>query len=172
MLCLGDVKTSLTNKATKSKLLQGINHGCFTSMAICQQFKIKMTEKIDIPCVSSDGVGASYFTVREIELSGDQSRSLSEQIPAENFRLRKSGIGYASGFHVAGDPTLLIILAGKIRISIRSGDHKDFTVGDMFIAEDYLAKGVTYSEQIHGHKAELLDNAPLCALHLKLEKRY
>lgn len=130
-----------------------------------------MIEKLDIPCISSDGIEASYFATKKIELNGDDSRRLSEQIHAENFRLRASDAGYSSDFHVAGDPTLLIILAGEIRITIRSGDHKDFAAGDMFIAEDYLAEGVEYSDQIHGHKAELLGDAPLRALHLKLEKR-
>lgn len=129
------------------------------------------TEKIEIPCVTSDGVGASFFSTREIELSGDESRRLSEQINAENFRLRTSGSGYHSDFHVAGDPTLLIILSGHLRITLRSGGHRDFVAGELFIAEDFMAKGVEFSDQVHGHSAELLGDQSLKALHLKLEKR-
>ena len=38
-------------------------------------------------------------------MNGSPARFLSEQISAENFRLRNSHAKYSSDFHVAGDPT-------------------------------------------------------------------
>ena len=69
--------------------------------------------------IVSDGVGASEFGVREIKLTGDETRHLSEQIQAVNFRMRISPAGYNSDYHVAGDPTLLVILKGQLLLMLR-----------------------------------------------------
>ena len=78
-----------------------------------------------VVCITSDGDNPSYFDQRDIELSGDQQRVLSEQIQALNFRLRESPSSYVSGWHVANDPTLLIILSGSISIELRNGKIKN-----------------------------------------------
>lgn len=95
---------------------------------------------------------------------------LSDQQGALNFRLRSSDSDYASDWHVAGDPTLLIILQGSIELSLRNGLTKEVGQGQMFIAQDYLADGVEFGEQ-HGHRARVLGDVQLSALHLKLSKR-
>lgn len=128
-------------------------------------------ETINITTICNGGTGPSAFSTREVLLSGDEQRRLSEQISSVNFRLRTSNHDYSSGFHVAGDPTLLIVLAGRIRIELRSGEHKDFTSGEMFIAQDYLSDGIEFDDSSHGHRAEVLSDTPISVLHLKLEKR-
>ena len=65
---------------------------------------------------------------------------LTEQISALNLRLRESEVGYASDWHVAGDPTLILVQQGVLRILLRDGSAKDFSAGDAFIAQDYLPK--------------------------------
>lgn len=124
-----------------------------------------------IPTVTNDGRGTSFFSSKEITLNGSSERYLSDQIAAVNFRLRESDSTYASSWHVAGDPTLLIILSGTIRIELRNGDCQEFSVGEMFIAEDYLAVSATFDDALHGHRAEVVGNEKLSVLHLKLEKR-
>jgi hypothetical protein len=123
-----------------------------------------------IVSISNDGHGASKFGVREIELNGTANWMLSDQQAALNFRLRSSGSEYRSDWHVAGDPTLWIILSGGIEIELRNGLSKIFNVGEMFIAEDYLVDGVEFSD-VAGHRARVLGAEPLGALHLKLSKR-
>ncbi|MFT4672003.1 MAG: hypothetical protein ACI9WC_001756 [Arenicella sp.] len=93
---------------------------------------------INIPCVSNDGAGPLIFTTRKVALSGLSDRVLSEQIQAINFRLRASDQYYACERHVAGDPTLLIVLSGAIRIELRSGEFQEFSNEQMFIYQDYL----------------------------------
>jgi len=124
-----------------------------------------------LTCVTSDGHGPSKFIEKSFELSGDDSRRLTEQLGAVNFRLRSSGAGYHSDFHVAGDPTLLVILAGNIVITLANGESREFHAGDLFIAEDFLAAEVEAVEGVHGHKAEVIGPSELRALHLKLAKR-
>lgn len=123
-----------------------------------------------IPSVHNDGLGASEFGVREVELEGEQRWRLSQQQQAMNFRLRSSASSYVSDWHVAGDPTLLIILSGAIEIELRNGDRQTFRAGDMFVAEDHLQNGEEFSN-VHGHRAKVVGNESLSALHLKLEKR-
>ena len=130
-----------------------------------------MSKNITIPSVSNNGEGASVFSSREISLHGDSQRLLSDQQQAVNFRLRESDASYASDWHVAGDPTLLIILAGALRIELRNGETRDFFAGDKFIAEDYLSANQPFNSRLHGHRAEVLGDDILSVIHLKLEKR-
>ena len=123
-----------------------------------------------VTTITNDGQGPSFFSSREIELNGDITRQLSDQIDAVNFRLRRSE-NYSAGFHVAGDPTLLIVLAGTMRITLPSGESCDFTQGDMYIAEDYLAAGVAFETGLHGHSAKTIGDVPYSAVHLKLSRR-
>ena len=125
---------------------------------------------VTIVTITNDGQSGSYFSKREIELNGDITRQLSDQIGAVNFRLRRSK-NYSANFHVAGDPTLLIVLAGTMRITLPSGESRDFTQGDMYIAEDYLAAGVTFKDGLHGHSAKTIGDVPYSAVHLKLSRR-
>jgi len=126
---------------------------------------------VDIDCVSNNGLGRSIFTKRSVALNGTRQRMLSEQISALNFRLRSSDETYSSDWHVAGDPTLLIILSGCIRLELRDGQTRDFSAGEMFIAEDYLDKEIHFDTQEHGHRAEVIGEQQLNVLHLKLSKR-
>ena len=121
--------------------------------------------------VINDGYGESFFSEREVALSGNDERMLSEQIAAVNFRLRDSSSNYKSGWHVAHDPTLLIVLTGCIQIELRNGTTKKFTAGEMFIAEDYLKDDVDFDDEKHGHRAQVLGEQRLTVLHLKLNKR-
>jgi len=125
---------------------------------------------LSIPAITNDGQGASHFSQREIALNGDISRQLSEQISAVNFRLRRSE-NYEASFHVAGDPTLLIVLSGTMRISLPNGQSRDFTQGDMYIAQDYLAVGAEFEAGVHGHSAQTVGDVPYNAVHLKLSRR-
>lgn len=121
--------------------------------------------------INNDGSNSSYFTERNIRLQGSPARFLSEQIPAENFRFRTSDHRYSSEWHVAGDPTLLVILTGSLQIELRTGESRTFSAGELFIANDYLKQGIQFDNTIHGHRAKVLGNENFSALHIKLEKR-
>ena len=130
-----------------------------------------MTQVIEIPCITNDGKGASFFSVKDYQLKGSSERRLSEQINAENFRLRSSDSSFSSNWHVAGDPTLLVVLAGGVKIELRDGDYRNFGAGQMFVAEDFLVPGIEFDETIHGHRAETVGDDELRNLHLKLAAR-
>ena len=123
-----------------------------------------------IPCVVNNGKDISTFSTREITLNGEPFRMLSDQQNCINFRLRHSASNYSSDWHVAGDSTLLVILTGTIRIELRNGNTKDFSAGELFIAEDFLLPNVDFDNAIHGHRAEAVGDEDLSVLHLKLKR--
>lgn len=129
------------------------------------------TKAVTIPSIVNNGQGQSVFSSREVDLNGTDTRMLSDQISAVNFRLRESDTSYSSSWHVAGDATLLVVLAGVMRIELRDGSIQEFASGDMFIAEDYLPEGVPFDEALHGHRAEAIGDQALSVIHIKLEKR-
>lgn len=96
---------------------------------------------------------------------------LTPQIPAVNLRLRQSPPGYSSDWHVAGDPTLIVIQQGCLRIGLRNGEYRDFAAGERFIAEDYLPASIEFDSSRHGHQAQVLGNTPFEAVHIKLKQR-
>ena len=127
-------------------------------------------QKMIIPSVTNDGRGTSLFSTREIALHGEPLRMLSEQQDCVNFRLRHSTANYSSDWHVAGDPTLLVILKGTVAIILRDGTTKTFAAGELFIAEDYLLPEVVFDNAMHGHRAEVVGEEALSVLHLKLAR--
>ena len=122
-----------------------------------------------LPVVTINEQGISIFSEQSFELQERHGMFLSDQQQAVNFRLRKSAAGYFADWHIAGDPTLITILQGVLRISLQNGEYLDFSAGDMFVAKDHLLPNIEFNKNIHGHTARVISNQPLTALHLKLE---
>jgi hypothetical protein len=93
---------------------------------------------------------------------------ISPRQSALKFRHRASNPGYFSDWHVAGDPTIIIIRSGILRISLRDNSYHDFAVGDVFIAQDRLEDNARLNNHIHGHKGQVIGDKNLIAIHLKL----
>lgn len=133
--------------------------------------------EITIPVLVSptiEGSGkTSYSEFVHVTYSMDDYNGLfiTERAEALNFRHRMSKPGYFSSWHVAGDPTLIIIRSGALRVSLRNGQYEDFKAGDMFIAQDHLQMDELFNEDVHGHTAELLGNDVLLAVHIKLANK-
>jgi len=122
-----------------------------------------------ITCISTNENCVSIFTEISYIKNVRAGMLLSDQIGAKNFRFRESQAGYSTDWHLAGDPTLLIIQKGILRITLQSGAYKDFNSGEMFIASDYLPKNVAFDASIHGHKAAVIGDDALLAIHIKLD---
>ncbi|MEL0659192.1 hypothetical protein V6255_08570 [Psychromonas arctica] len=128
---------------------------------------------IHVPVLSStiSGLGeTSYSTFNDVQYSVQDYNGLfiTDRMDALNFRHRMSEPGYFSSWHVAGDPTLIIVRSGILRIALRNGDYRDFKAGDIFIAQDRLQENEVFDSNIHGHTAELMGDDVLLALHIKL----
>ena len=127
-----------------------------------------MDQFVIVQITNHDNLASTFSEVKheKLQMGG---MLLTDRIDALNFRLRESEVGYKTGFHVAGDPTLIIIQQGTLRISLQNGESKDFSSGDMFIAKDFLPKHIPFDEAIHGHRAEVIGEQRLKAVHIKLE---
>lgn len=127
-----------------------------------------MNQPFIIPTITTNQNGISVF--EDIDFSVQQRGGLfiSDQIGAQNFRLRKSNVGYATNFHLAGDATFICIQKGSLKIELQNGDFKIFTSGDCFIAKDNLPENIEFDSEIHGHKASVIGEEPLQAIHVKL----
>ncbi len=125
---------------------------------------------ISIPTIS---VNEDFVTVFSKEAFPQHVRggmNLTERIDAQNLRIRTSKAGYESDWHVAGDPTLILVQSGTLRITLRNGKYKEFSAGSMFIAKDYLPKHILFDTEKHGHSAKVLGNETLLAVHIKLDQ--
>ncbi len=115
--------------------------------------------------------GYSVFNDIEYSIEDYNGLFITDRIEAQNFRHRMSEPGYFSTWHVAGDATLIIVRSGTLRMTLRNGDYRDFSAGDMFVAQDYLQDNETFNNEVHGHTAELIGDEPLFAVHIKLATR-
>ena len=125
---------------------------------------------IAIPTIS---VNQDFVTVFGQEVFPQQLHGgmiLTERIEALNFRIRESNPGYKTEWHVAGDPTLILIQKGTLRITLQNGDFQDFGSGTMFIAQDYLPINIDFDPNKHGHQAEVIGKQSLLAIHIKLSE--
>ncbi|UTW44124.1 hypothetical protein KFE80_06820 [bacterium SCSIO 12696] len=124
---------------------------------------------ITLPVLENPNSGPSLFTEQSLSLEDYNGLIISPRIDALNFRHRVSEPGYFSNWHVAGDPTLILIRRGILRIGLRDGSYRDFAAGDVFIAKDKLDDNESFNEQLHGHTAQVIGDQTLIAIHIKLE---
>jgi len=125
-------------------------------------------EQFLIPTITVDESYRSVFAEEVFPASWRSKLLLSEQVSAVNFRWRSSEAGYRSDWHVAGDPTLIIVLSGCLRVCLRDGTSLDFSAGSHFIAKDYLPKAKRFDDALYGHRAEVMGTQKLEAIHIKL----
>ncbi len=123
---------------------------------------------LSIPVLCYKTTIHSYSIERQYCLDDYNGLFISSRQAALNFRHRMSYPGYFSNWHVAGDPTLIIIRSGILRIGLRDESYRDFFAGDVFVAQDKLPTNVSFDNNVHGHTAQVLGDHQLIAFHLKL----
>ncbi|MFT4809497.1 MAG: hypothetical protein ACI9LX_002846 [Paraglaciecola sp.] len=112
-----------------------------------------ITANFTIPILCNVETIQSYFIEQQYCLDDYNGIFISPRQTALNFRPRMSEPGYFSDWHVAGDPTLILIRSGILRIGIRDNSYRDFGAGDVFIAQDKLTANTSFNNNIHGHTA-------------------
>lgn len=127
-----------------------------------------MESSFTVPCITIDTTYQSIFSEETYPKTVRGGMLLTDRIDAQNLRLRESNAGYKANWHVAGDPTLIIVQQGILRITLQDQSFRDFKSGDAFIAKDYLPDGIKFDATIHGHCAEVIGNESLKAIHIKL----
>ena len=74
-----------------------------------------MNQPFIVTTITTNETGISVFSETDFEVDQRGGMFLTDQIASKNFRIRKSDVGYATEFHLSGDPTLLIILKGTLK---------------------------------------------------------
>jgi hypothetical protein len=127
-----------------------------------------MTKPFIVATITTNDCGISVFEEIEFDVNQRGGMFLTDQIATKNFRIRKINTGYETNFHLAGDATFIVILKGSLKIELQNGDFKIFSAGDYFIAKDNLPESIIFDNQIHGHKASVIGDESLEAIHIKL----
>lgn len=127
-----------------------------------------MNKPFIVQTISSDENGISVFSEMPFDINQHGGMFLTDQIASKNFRIRKSNRSYETDFHLAGDATFIVIVKGSLKIELQNGDYKIFSGGDYFIAKDSLPDHITFDRTIHGHKASVVGEELLEAIHIKL----
>lgn len=123
-----------------------------------------------LPMMTTDVTGRTVWADHGWPTEPRGGLMLTPRIGTSSLRLRVSEPGYQSKWHVAGEPVLIIIRRGVLQIGLRDGSSRDFGPGDGFIAADALPDGVAFDEQVHGHRARVVGDQTLEAVHIKLER--
>lgn len=121
-----------------------------------------------VPIITTNEIGISVFEDIEFDVNQRGGMFLTDQIASKNFRIRKSNVGYETDFHLAGDATFIVILKGSLKVELQNGDYKVFSSGNYFIAKDNLPENTIFDNKIHGHKASVIGDESLEAIHIKL----
>lgn len=122
-----------------------------------------------IAMLINPGNGPTAWTERAWPAEVRGGMVLSPRIGCSSLRLRLSEAGYATHWHVAGDATLIVIRKGVLRVELREGEPRDFSAGDAFIAADRLDTDIAFDEAVHGHRAQVVGDEALEAVHIKLD---
>lgn len=127
-----------------------------------------MNKPFIVTTITTNDSGISVFDEIEFDVNQRGGMFLTDQIASKNFRIRKSNLGYETDFHLSGDATFIVILKGILKIELQNGDYKLFSAGDYFIAKDNLPENLIFDSKIHGHKASVIGDESLEAIHIKL----
>ena len=116
----------------------------------------------------TDANGIARFRTEVILLKEGSPRvRLSAHMPATDFQIRRSPVGYRSEYHVSPYPLWVVILGGSIEIVLRDGTARTFTRGDHFLSADTVPEGENFNPTLHGHWSRQIGNEDLVTLFLK-----
>tara|TARA_A100000171_G_scaffold52844_1_gene73578 strand:- start:4339 stop:4632 length:294 start_codon:yes stop_codon:yes gene_type:complete len=79
------------------------------------------TLMINIPILTVNEDFVTVFSEEDFPQHVRGGMNLTERIDALNLRIRTSEAGYESDWHVAGDPTLILVQSGILRITLLNG---------------------------------------------------
>ena len=110
----------------------------------------------------TDTDGRARFREDSVALNeGKPSSMLSALMPSGGFQLRQSPVGFRSDFHVTVTPQWVIILGGKMEITLQDGTSRVFGPGEHFFSDDTLPAGASFDPELHGHWSRQVGDQPL-----------
>lgn len=117
----------------------------------------------------TDPTGRSRFK-EDVLLLSEGTPQIRKSPPAtcKTYRLRHSPIGFDYDFHCTNSPMWVVILEGRMEITLQDGTSRLFSPGDCFFAENSLPHGATFNPEVHGHKSCQVGAEPLVTMHIDI----
>jgi len=126
-------------------------------------------EKQTIPALISDAQGRSVWVEHSWPTEARGGMVLTPRVGCSSLRLRRSAAGYASDWHVADEPVLIVVRSGVLSIALRDETTRRFGPGDAFIAADRVLDGDVFDHKLHGHRGQVVGDQAFEAVHIKLD---
>jgi hypothetical protein len=127
-----------------------MGYAALTDLTVCQLTRLNvklyvwgtiepggMEGAIRIISINADDNGDSYFGDHE---AGDP-RSSDGRIPVDYWQLWQTLPGHFADFKPVEKPQFLAIMAGKLEITVSTGETRYFSRGDTFLIQDIRGKG-------------------------------
>ena len=108
---------------------------------------------------------------RDVPVALDQGKPesrLSALMASGGFQLRRSPVGYRSGFHVTTTPQWLFVLRGQMEVFLQDGSSRVFSPGQHFFSNDTLPAGASFDASVHGHWSRQVGPEPLETLFVRV----
>ena len=102
--------------------------------------------------IYADDQGYSHFEDIDMPSMPKPVGRVSEGVSVETFRIRETPGSYDQGWHCAPRKVLVVLLDGVVEIDVSHGVTRQFSAGDILLAEDIEGEG-------HRMEFELIRNA-------------
>ncbi|GGB98056.1 hypothetical protein GCM10007205_04190 [Oxalicibacterium flavum] len=116
----------------------------------------------------TDTNGFARFREENMPLpDGTPKALLSNLFPSSGFQVRHSPPGVSSDFHCTTTAQWLVVLSGEMEIGLRDGTSRIFKAGEHFFSNDLLPAGAAFDPAVHGHRSQVVGDAPLTTLFVR-----
>ena len=90
----------------------------------------------------ADTSGESHYSDMEIPvMDSGPLGSMSEPLPVRSMILRENPSGYDYGWHTAPREQYIVMLEGKVEITVSDGEMRTFGPGEIVLVADTSGKG-------------------------------
>ena len=107
-----------------------------------------------------DSAGESRFEDLEVACSPHPFGFLSSPMEVEEFYLRENVGNSNLGWHLAPQKQYVVLLSGRVEVEVSSGEIRQFSTGDILLAEDTHGKGHRTTSLSEGLRTSLFITVP------------
>ena len=111
--------------------------------------------------IYSDADGESRFEDIDVESTPKGLGLISNPMAVEHFFLRETPGSGDQGWHVAPQKQYVVLLSGTVEVEVSAGEIRQFSTGDVLLAEDTVGKG---------HRTKTLTSEPRKSLFITVRE--
>lgn len=103
----------------------------------------------------TDTQGETHFRDEHIDMFPQDVGEESSLVPLSGMTFRTMPDHYESGWHTTSDKQYVVILGGGVKMTLSTGQSREFKAGDIILVEDTTGKG-HLSEALKGQARKCL----------------